>query len=135
MRLTRPASSAVMSHERIAPMLAEIARANAVPRSDGESEANRAPIRAATSAADTVVRNSRARNVRRLIGSRARSTRAGAFRFGSDHLLHEVQHLDRQGKNDRGVLLGGNLGERLQVPKRDRKRLRRDDGRSLRELF
>src|SRR5207237_8303381 len=49
-----------------------------------------------------------------------------------------VQHLedvDWKRKDDRGVLFGCDLAERLQVAQRDRERLLRDDGSRLREFL
>jgi hypothetical protein len=48
---------------------------------------------------------------------------------------HEAHQLERHREEDRRVLLGRNLGERLQVAERHRCRFALDDGRRLRQLL
>src|SRR5262249_42084450 len=68
------------------------------------------------------------------IGREKTEMRQVSTRFASDRGFEELQELDWQRKHDRRVLLGRDLGQRLQVSQRDAQRLRRDDVRRLREL-
>src|SRR6476659_9407822 len=62
----------------------------------------------------------------RLVAGRGGGTRGGGLDEGPEEL-------DRDGEDGGGVVLGGDLGDRLEIPELDRARLRREGAGGLRQ--